>query len=177
MSLYDHPSSQQPAAAEAAVPATPTAAATLYPKAEPVVDKTATPEVQAERAADVGRALYPTDSLFKGAGLDEVKGLDHVAAAEVLRDMGADPSDARQLVTLVQQLPRATAEDHERWISDTGNLVPATDMKLAREWLQQPANAQARAFIERHPGLEYHTETVQRVVRMARAAAIKKGSK
>jgi hypothetical protein len=172
--LYDHPTSAQPAAAEAAAPATPTAATTLYPKAEIVADKTATPEVQAERDADVGRALYATESLFKGTGLDQVKDLDHVAAAEVLRDLGADPSDARQLATLVQALPQATAADLESWVEETGRIDPA-DMQLARDYLK--TDPRARSFIERHPDLAFHPETCKRVISLARAAAIKKGSK
>lgn len=165
-----------PALPEALTPAHDPAstASVLYGKPEPVADKTPTAEVQAARAADVGRALYATESMFKDTGLDGIEGLDHVAAAEVLRDLGADPKDARELAVRVHALPQATAEDHERWIRETGRISPG-DMALARNYLK--TDPRARAFIERHPGLEYEPETVKRVISLAKAAAINKRTK
>lgn len=170
--MYDHPSSQQPAAAAAAIDAPVNATASaLYAKAEPVKDTTATPEVQAARDADVGRSLYATDKLFAGTGLDQVEGLDHVAAAELMRDMGCDPSDARQLATVVQALPNVTARDVESWVTETGRIDPA-DMQLARDYLK--TDDRARQFIERHPDLAFHSDTCKRVISLAKAAAIRK---
>jgi hypothetical protein len=171
-SFYENtPEPTAPAASTAPVNAT---ASALYSTPAPVVDRTATAEVQAARAADVGRSLYPTDKMFHGSGLDQVDGLDHVAAAEVLRDLGADPSDARQLATLTQALPNVIASDIEAWVAETSR-IPASDMALARQYLK--TDDRARQFIERHPDLAYHPETCKRVISLAKAAAIRKGSK
>lgn len=170
--LYGTSSAQAPAPAQA--PQADNTASVLYAKAEPVIDRTASAEVQAARDADVGRAFYSTESLFHGSGLDQLEGLDHVAAAEVMRDLGADPSDARQLVSLVSALPNVTARDIDSWITETARIDPA-DMQLARDYLK--TDDRARQFIERHPDLQFHPETCRRVIALAKAAAIKKGSK
>ena len=172
MSFFDHPSSQ-PAVSPIAELPTSDAAAVLYATAPEVKDTTATAEVQAARDADVGRALYATDTMFKDTGLDKVEGLDHVAAAEVLRDMGAGPADARQLSELVQALPNVTARDIDSWITETSRIDPA-DMQLARDYLK--TDPRTLAFIERHPDLAVHPETVRRVISLAKAARLK-GSK
>ena len=172
MSFYDHPSSQPVTPASNDLPANATAAV-LYATAPEVKDTTATAEVQAARAHDTGRALYATDKLFADTGLDKVEGLDHVAAAEVLRDMGADPSDARQLSELVQALPNVTARDIDSWITETSRIDPA-DMQLARDYLK--TDPRTLAFIERHPDLAVHPETVRRVISLAKATRLK-GSK
>lgn len=168
MGFYDNtPAAPAPAASTAPVDST---AQSLYGQPEPVVDKTASPEVQAVRAADVGRALYATDKLFADTGLDAIDGLDHVAATELMRDLGADPTDARQLAQLVTTLPNATASDVEAWVAETSRIGPA-DMQMARDFLK--TDPRTLAFIQRHPDLAFHPDTVKRVIGLAKAARLR----
>ncbi|MEO8154719.1 MAG: hypothetical protein ABI605_16735 [Rhizobacter sp.] len=157
--------------AQSAAPASPDAGA-IYAKPAPYIDKTVTVEKLAERAADPDRAMFDnTQSMFKGTGLDTIEGLDHQAAAEVFRDLGAEPADAARLVTTLAQVSQATAADLETWITETSSRISPEDMALGREFLK--TEPRALAFIQRHPDLAFEPDTCRRVIELAKAARLK----
>jgi hypothetical protein len=177
MSLYDHPGSTPatpaaPAPASSDAPASSTASA-LYGQPEPVVDTTVSAEKRAERAADVGRALYSAQTTFGSVLPDDAKDVftDVPAAREVAADMGLDNNDAGELLSMMRQLPNVTEDDRAKWHADSVAL------KIA------PADlARARAFVARDPrvfdlldrsGLGNHPAVVKRVVHLAREHAIR----